>query len=283
MVESKVLLDVRGVSRTFQGFAKDPVVALDDVYLRVPEGQITGLVGESGSGTSTLLRCIVGLDKPDGGTITFDGMEVARLRKAELARFRREVQLVFQDPTASLNPRMTVEELVTEGLLVHQLVTTAAGRRERAAELLRKVGLDERDLDRYPKSFSGGQRQRIAIARALAVEPRLLVCDEPVSSLDVSVQAQILNLLQDMQESLGLTILFVSHDLAVVRQLCAHIAVLQRGTIVEEGETARVLSEPKHQYTRSLLDAVPVPEPRAARAKIEAFASVGAGLAAEEE
>jgi ABC-type oligopeptide transport system ATPase subunit len=283
MAGSDILLDIRGVGRTFQGFAKDPVVALDEVYLRVPEGQITGLVGESGSGKSTLLRCVMGLDKPDTGTIIFDGLDVARARKKDLARIRRQVQLVFQDPTASLNPRMTVQELVTEGLLVHKLVTTAAGRRARAVELLHKVGLDERDLDRYPKSFSGGQRQRIAIARALAVEPRLLVCDEPVSSLDVSVQAQILNLLQDMQESLGLTILFVSHDLAVVRQLCSHIAVLQRGTIVEEGETARVLDEPKHEYTRSLLDAVPVPDPRVARAKIQAFASVGAGPAAERE
>ncbi|GAA1850370.1 ATP-binding cassette domain-containing protein [Pseudonocardia ailaonensis] len=253
------LLELKGVDVTFRSFARPPVTALDDVYLRVPEGEITGLVGESGSGKSTALRCCVGLQRPDDGFVTYDGIDVVRPRGAARRRLRREIQLVYQDPTASLDPRMTVQQIVSEGMAVHGLYR--GGRRDRVAELLEAVGLDARDLDRYPRSFSGGQRQRIAIARALAVEPRLLVCDEPVSSLDVSVQAQILNLLQDMQESLGLTILFVAHDLAVVRQICARVAVLHRGRIVEEGPADQVLVAPREEYTRALLDAVPVPDP----------------------
>jgi ABC-type glutathione transport system ATPase component len=262
------LLELRGVSKTFHAFGREPVRALDEAYLRVPEGEITGLVGESGSGKSTMLRCIMGLERPDGGQVSYDGVDVTRARRAETRRLRREIQLVFQDPTASLNPRMTVAELIGEGLIVHRLVAGAAARRARAAELLELVGLDERDVDRYPRSFSGGQRQRIAIARALAVQPRLLICDEPVSSLDVSVQAQILNLLQDMRETLGLTILFVSHDLAVVRQICTSVAVLSAGAVVEEGEAAAVLTAPRHPYTQALLAAVPVPDPRVARERI---------------
>jgi oligopeptide transport system ATP-binding protein len=264
------LLELSGVSKTFHTFGREPVIALNDVYLRVPEGEITGLVGESGSGKSTILRCIMGLDKPDSGFIKYDGIEISRAKGADLRRLRREIQLVFQDPTASLNPRMTVQELVTEGLIVHKLAGSASGRRDRAVQLLDLVGLDSRDLRRYPRSFSGGQRQRIAIARALAVEPKLLVCDEPVSSLDVSVQAQILNLLQDMQETLGLTILFVSHDLAVVRQICEGIAVLSAGELVEEGSAREVLSAPRAEYTKALLAAVPVPDPAVARARTRA-------------
>ncbi|MCF7552733.1 ATP-binding cassette domain-containing protein [Pseudonocardia sp. WMMC193] len=253
------LLEMRAVDVTFRSFGRAPVTALDDVYLRVEEGTITGLVGESGSGKTTALRCCVGLQRPDDGEVVYDGVDVVRARGAERKRLRREIQLVHQDPTSSLDPRMTVQQIVSEGMAVHGL--HPKGRRDRVAELLESVGLDARDLDRYPRSFSGGQRQRIAIARALAVEPRLLVCDEPVSALDVSVQAQILNLLQDMQESLGLTILFVAHDLAVVRQICAQVTVLHNGRLVEEGPADAVLGAPREAYTRALLAAVPVPDP----------------------
>jgi ABC-type glutathione transport system ATPase component len=266
-------LELRGVSKTFRALGREPVTALDDVYLRVPAGQITGLVGESGSGKSTLIRCVMGLERPDRGWISYDGQNLGELDARARRRIRREVQLVFQDPTSSLNPRMTVAELVGEGLVAHGLVTGRAARRERVRELVRMVGLDDRDLDRHPRSFSGGQRQRIAIARALAVGPSLLVCDEPVSALDVSVQAQVLNLLQDSQRDLGLTILFIAHDLAVVHQICSTVAVISSGRIVEEGDADVVLGQPKHEYTRSLLAAVPQPDPALARQRARWLAS----------
>lgn len=259
-------LELRGVSKTFTSFGRPPVVALDDVHMTVPEGKIAGLVGESGSGKSTLIRCIMGLERPGAGHIEYRGIDVLGARGATLRDIRRETQLVFQDPTASLNPRMTVEQLVGEGLIVHNLAPSSRARRERVIEVLQLVGLDKRDLGRYPRSFSGGQRQRIAIARALAVEPRILVCDEPVSSLDVSVQAQVLNLLQDMQERLGLTVLFVAHDLAVINQICSEVRVIETGRIVESGPTRSVLSHPSNDYTKSLLSAIPVPDPGVARA-----------------
>jgi ABC-type glutathione transport system ATPase component len=259
------LLELKGVSKTYRSLRQEPVVALKEVYLRVEAGTITGLVGESGSGKTTIIRTIMGLEKPDSGWITYNGENIDGLRGTALRRMRREIQLVFQDPTSSLNPRMTVEQLVGEGLVVHDLVQGRTQRRDRVVELLNMVGLDERDLARHPRSFSGGQRQRIAIARALAVEPKVLVCDEPVSALDVSVQAQVLNLLQDMQEELGLTILFIAHDLAVVKQICSQVAVISSGQIVEEGPAETILSTPTHEYTKSLLAAVPVPDPVVAR------------------
>jgi oligopeptide transport system ATP-binding protein len=260
------LLEVEQLTKTFRSLGRQPVTVLRDVDLQVDRGQITGLVGESGSGKTTLIRCIMGLETPDRGSIYYEGVDLVRAGRSQRQRTRREIQLVFQDPTASLNPRMTVDQLVGEGIRVHKLRPSAASRRDRVVELLGLVGLSERDLHRYPRSFSGGQRQRIAIARALAVEPKVLVCDEPVSSLDVSVQAQVLNLLQDMQEELGLTILFVAHDLAVVRQICSKLAVIEGGRVVEKGDAAVVLSEPQHAYTKSLLAAVPIPDPTAARA-----------------
>lgn len=256
-----VVLSVQGVSKTFHAVGKPPVHALDDVSLAIGEGETFGLVGESGSGKSTLIRCIVKLEHPDSGRITYDGLDVIRARGANLGRFRREVQMVFQDPHSSLNPRMTIEELVAEGMLVHKLERSAAARRERVGELLSMVGLSPRDMRRYPHSFSGGQRQRIAIARALAVRPRLLVCDEPVSALDVSVQAQVINLLVDMQAQLGLTMLFIAHNLAIVRQICQQVAVISGGKIVEQGSTEAIFAAPQHPYTRDLLDAVPIPDP----------------------
>jgi ABC-type oligopeptide transport system ATPase subunit len=255
------MLVVDDLSKTFKALGRERVVALDHVSFTVPQGTITGVVGESGSGKSTLVRCIMGLEKADSGVIRYDGLDVGAADRAQLRRLRREVQLVFQDPSSSLNPRMSVYDLVGEGMLVHKLYPTEAKRRERVVEILESVGLGSIDMDRRPRSLSGGQRQRVAIARALAVGPRLLVCDEPVSSLDVSVQAQVLNLLQDMQEQLGLTILFVAHDLAVVRQVCSEVVVINAGRIVEQGPAEAVLTTPREEYTKALLRAVPIPDP----------------------
>ncbi|MBT8161799.1 MULTISPECIES: ABC transporter ATP-binding protein [Arthrobacter] len=263
------LLELRDVCKTFHAFGREPVKALRDINLTVEEGTITGLVGESGSGKTTIIKSIMGLEKPTSGTITYDGINIPEAKGDELRRVRREVQFVFQDPTSSLNPRMTVEKLVGEGLLVHKLETDRSRRRARVADLLTMVGLSDRDLDRHPRSFSGGQRQRIAIARALAIGPKLLICDEPVSALDVSVQAQVLNLLQDMQEELGFTVLFIAHDLAVVRQICSRVAVIQSGQIVEEGPSETVLANPTHPYTQALLRAVPNPNPTVARQRAQ--------------
>jgi oligopeptide transport system ATP-binding protein len=259
------LLILEDVVKTFRTGGGTHVTALDHVSMIVPEGQITGLVGESGTGKTTLIRCIMGLTKPDSGSVDFDRIDVPNARGAALQRLRREVQMVFQDPSSSLNPRMSVGQLVEEGMIVHRLFPTAAQRRDRVVELLEAVGLNSVDLNRLPRTFSGGQRQRIAIARALAVVPRLLVCDEPVSSLDVSVQAQVLNLLQDMQEELGLTVLFVAHDLAVIRQVCSTVAVIQAGRIIESAPADELFTNPQHDYTRALLDAVPVPDPNGRR------------------
>jgi oligopeptide transport system ATP-binding protein len=267
VTSGETLLDLRGLSKTYRAIGREPVVALDDVYLRVPRGEITCLVGESGSGKSTTIRCILGLERPDAGWIEYDGTRLDGGGHG-LGRVRhREIQVVFQDPTASLNPRMTAGDLIAEGLIVHGLATTKAARAERVAELMTTVGLDPAAAGRRPRSFSGGQRQRIAIARALAVEPKLLICDEAVSALDVSVQAQILNLLMDMRDQLGLTVLFVAHDLAIVHQIASRVVVLRAGRVVEEGVCADVFADPQHEYTRALLDAVPVPEPALARAR----------------
>jgi oligopeptide transport system ATP-binding protein len=257
------LLEVRELRKSY-GTRRNRREVLHDVALDVPAGRSTGLVGESGSGKSTLIRCILGLSKPDSGTITYDGDDVVNPTKPVLRRFRRDVQLVFQDPYSSLNPRMTVEQLVSEGLQIAK-TGTVASRRAAVLETLERVGLSAADLDRYPRSFSGGQRQRIAIARALVMQPRLLVCDEPVSALDVSVQAQILNLLQQLQQDLNLSILFVAHDLAVVNLLCDTVAVLDQGRVVETGPCTEVFTAPRDPYTQALIAAVPSPDPRSGR------------------
>ena len=225
------LLGVEGVTKSFGRNGRRSVQALRGVSISVEEGEAVGLVGESGSGKSTLTRCVMRLETPDIGEVTYDGINVLRAKGADLKRFRREVQMIFQDPYSSLNPRMTVEQLVSEGMLVHRLEKSARARRERVLELLAMVGLDPAASSRYPRFFSGGQRQRVAIPRSLAVRPRLLVCDEPVSALDVSVQAQVMNVLVDMQASLGLSILFIAHNLAVVRYLCRRVAVISAGEI----------------------------------------------------
>jgi oligopeptide transport system ATP-binding protein len=242
----------------------DHVKAVDDVSFSIEEGETLGLVGESGSGKSTTGYCVLQLLKPTAGTVTFMGKDLTTLGGSELREMRREMQIVFQDPYSSLNPRMTVGGIVGEPLAVHG-IGTRSSREARVRELLETVGFNPDFTNRYPHEFSGGQRQRIGIARALALNPRLIVCDEPVSALDVSIQAQILNLLKDLQRDLGLAYLFVAHDLAVVRAMSDRIAVMNKGKIVEMGPARDVYSNPQEDYTKALLAAVPVPDPRRMR------------------
>ncbi|WP_432974769.1 ATP-binding cassette domain-containing protein [Dactylosporangium sp. CA-233914] len=239
--------------------------SVDGVSLRVREGESFGLVGESGSGKTTTARAILRLCDPARGTIRFDGRDITRLRRRELRALRREMQLVYQDPQASLDPRMTVRQLVEEALLIHDRRLDRAGRLTRVRELLAQVGLGDDQLGAKPGSLSGGQLQRVAIARALAPRPRLLVCDEVVSALDVSVQAQILNLLKDLQQRLGLTLIFISHDLGVISYLCDRVAVMLNGRIVELGPTPEIIGHATQEYTRELILSCPDPDPRAGR------------------
>jgi oligopeptide transport system ATP-binding protein len=240
------------------------VKAVDGVSFDIPEGETLGLVGESGSGKSTTGYCILQLMKPTSGSIRFMGKELTELGREDLRRMRREMQIVFQDPYASLDPRMTVGGIVSEPLEVHG-IGTRRSRSETVRKLLDIVGFNPNFTNRYPHEFSGGQRQRIGIARALALNPKLIVCDEPVSALDVSIQAQILNLLKDLQRDFGLTYLFISHDLAVVRAMSDRIAVMNQGKLVEIGEAEQIYTSPKDEYTKALFTAVPVPDPRRQR------------------
>jgi ABC-type oligopeptide transport system ATPase subunit len=232
------------------------VRALDGISLRIRSGESVGIVGESGSGKTTLARALTGLAQPTSGEVRVEGRSVSDWLRAERRTFRRRVQMIFQDPYGSLNPRLTVRQTLAEVLRVHRLVPRGA-EDARIGALLRAVGLDPSCADRHPHEFSGGQRQRIGIARALAVEPSLLIADEPVSALDVSVQAQVLNVLRDLHASRGLTLLLIAHDLAAVRYVCERIVVMHRGRIVEDGSADEVLEAPRHEYTRQLLDAVP--------------------------
>jgi len=243
------------------------VKAVDGVSFSVDAGKTLALVGESGCGKSTVSRLVLRLIEPDSGHIRFEGRDLLALDANQLRAFRRDAQIIFQDPYASLNPRMTVGQILTEPLALHELVPPA-GRRERVEELLGLVGLEPRFARRYPHEFSGGQRQRIAIARALAVEPKLIICDEPVSALDVSIRSQILNLLRDLQHRLGLAYIFVSHDLAVVKHIADRVAVMNLGGIVETAEAEALFASPRHPYSRALLSAIPVPKPRAKRSRI---------------
>ena len=243
------------------------VRAVDGVSFTIEEGETFGLVGESGSGKTTTGRCILRLIEPTSGDVRFRGEDVLRFSRARLRQARRDMQIVFQDPFSSLNPRMRVGDIVEEPLIIHR-VGARPQRKARVAELFELVGLDPSQLTRYPHQFSGGQRQRIGLARALALNPSLVIADEPVSALDVSVQAQVINLLMDLQERLKLTYLFIAHDLRLVRHICSRVAVMYLGRIVEMGEAEAIFAAPAHPYTRALLSAIPVPDPTAPRQRV---------------
>lgn len=257
------LLEIRDLTKvfplgesTFGGGARGEVRAVDGVSLEIHSGETLGLVGESGSGKSTLGRLVLRLIEPTSGSIGFEGRDLLAASHGEMRRLRRDMQIIFQDPFGSLDPRMRVEDVIGEPLIIHEKLSLAT-RRIRVAELLRAVGLDESALRRFPHEFSGGQRQRIVIARALALRPKFIVADEPVSALDVSVGAQIVNLMAQLQREFGLTYLFISHSMPVVRYLATRIAVMYRGKIVEVGTTEQITEQPQHPYTRSLLEATP--------------------------
>ena len=247
---------------------KAHVRAVDDVSFSIAPGETLGLVGESGCGKTTLGRAIVKLVQPTAGRVEFDGNDVARTHGRDLKAVRRGLQMMFQDPVSSLNPRLTVQDIICEALEIHKIGEDFSARRNRVRELLKNVGLNETYGERYPHEFSGGQRQRIGIARALAVEPKLIVCDEPVSALDVSVQAQIINLLQDLQAQRGLAYLFIAHDLAVVKHISQRVMVMYLGKVVELGPARDVVESPKHPYTQALISAVPVVDPDSKRQRI---------------
>ncbi|HEX6206173.1 MAG TPA: ATP-binding cassette domain-containing protein [Solirubrobacterales bacterium] len=242
----------------------DQVRAVDGISFEVERGETLGLVGESGSGKSTACRAVLQLTKPTSGSVKFEGREIAGLGRRQMTPLRREMQMIFQDPYASLNPRKRIGQIVGDPLK-RQGVASGSALRRQVQELLERVGLSAEHYNRFPHEFSGGQRQRVGIARALALKPKLVICDEPVSALDVSIQAQIVNLLDDLQDELGLAYLFVAHDIGVVRHIADRIAVMNEGRIVEQGSADQVCEQPKHEYTKKLLAAVPIPDPKESR------------------
>ena len=258
----KKLVEVKHLKQYF-GSKKNVVKAIDDISFEIFEGETFGLVGESGSGKSTTGRALLRLYKPTDGEILFEGKDIANLKKGkELLEFRKEAQMIFQDPYASLDGRMKVRDIIAEGIDIHGIAKTAEERDAMVDELLETVGLNKEHANRYPHEFSGGQRQRIGIARALAVNPKFIVCDEAISALDVSIQAQIVNLLKRLQKEIGLTYLFIAHDLSMVKYISDRIAVMYRGRIVELGSAECVYNNPQHPYTKSILSAIPLPDPR---------------------
>jgi len=262
------LVEVRHLVKYFPIENSDDVVkAVDDVSFDIVGGETLGLVGESGCGKSTVGRCLLRLHEPTSGEVLFEGRHIVGLSNSEMQGLRREMQIIFQDPYASLNPRMSILSIVSEPLKIHG-VSNKQERIDRVADLLSKVGLDPKYMHRYPHEFSGGQRQRIGIARALALNPKLIICDEPVSALDVSVQAQVVNLLQDLQAEFGLTYLFISHGLAVVEHISNRVAVMYLGKIVEIADSIDLYENPLHPYTKALLSAIPVPDPKKKRERI---------------
>ena len=268
MTNEKNLLEVKNLKQHFSipnGFLKSLTLkAVDDVSFNIKEGETLGLVGESGCGKTTVGRSILQLYKPTAGEVWFDGKEIKS--KESIAEFRKKAQMVFQDPYSSLDPRMTVSDIIGEPLDVHKMFASKAEREEKIQHLMSTVGLSSEHASRYAHEFSGGQRQRIGIARALAVDPKFIVCDEPVSALDVSIQAQIVNMFEDLQSKLGLTYLFIAHDLLVVKHISSRIAVMYLGKLIEIGGADEIYHHPAHPYTISLLSAVPVPDPKIARA-----------------
>ena len=271
MGEREILVSIEHLSTWFNTgtglLNKKTVKAVDDISLDIYRGEIFGLVGESGCGKSTLGRTLVKLHEPTAGRILVNGKDVSKLSSAELKSFRKSVQLIFQDPYASLNPRMTVGEIIREPMVIHHLYESREEQDEKAAELLRLVGLRPDHIRRYPHEFSGGQRQRIAIARTLALSPEFILCDEPISALDVSIQAQIINLLRQIQRELGITYLFISHDLSMVQYISDRIGVMYLGQIVELGDSRDLYNKPLHPYTQALVSAVPPPDPEAGKTK----------------
>jgi len=260
--EKKKLVEVKHLKQYF-GTKKNAVKAIDDISFDIYEGETFGLVGESGSGKSTTGRALLRLYQPTDGEILFEGKDIATLTKGkELLEFRKEAQMIFQDPYASLDSRMKVRDIIAEGIDIHHLAATKEERNQMVDELLETVGLNREHANRYPHEFSGGQRQRIGIARALALNPKFIVCDEAISALDVSIQAQIVNLLKKLQKEKGLTYLFIAHDLSMVKYISDRIAVMYRGRIVEMGSAECVYTNPQHAYTKSLLSAIPLPDPR---------------------
>ena len=260
-MSKRKLVEVKGLKCYFGSSSKQVVKAVDDISFEIFEGETFGLVGESGSGKSTTGRSILRLNDATDGQILFDGKEIPTKTK-ELKNFRKQAQMIFQDPYASLNGRMKVRDIIAEGMDIHGIVKTRAERDAKVNELLKMVGLNPEHANRYPHEFSGGQRQRIGIARALAVNPRFIVCDEPISALDVSIQAQIVNLLKQLQKEQQLTYLFIAHDLSMVKYISDRIAVMYQGKIVELGTADAVYHQPFHPYTKSLLSAIPLPDPQ---------------------
>ncbi|MCA1296481.1 ATP-binding cassette domain-containing protein [Paenibacillus sp. alder61] len=256
------LIEVKSLKQYFDLGRGRVLKAVDDISFSIREGETLGVVGESGSGKSTTGRAILRLHQPTGGEILYRGMAINRMTRAEMKTLRRDMQIIFQDPYASLNPRLKVLDIIGEALDVHKLAGSRAERRKRVEELLDQVGLNPSSAERYPHEFSGGQRQRIGIARALAVNPKFIVCDEPLSALDVSIQSQIVQLLEELQRRLGLTYLFIAHDLSMVKHISDRVAVMYRGRIVELAESEELYSNPLHAYTKSLLSAIPLPDPK---------------------
>jgi oligopeptide transport system ATP-binding protein len=271
---NETLLQVRNLRKYFdikRGFfwgEKAKVHAVDGVSFDLMHGETLGLVGESGCGKSTTGRLILRLIEPTSGDVTFENVPIFQSDKSQMRRLRQKMQIIFQDPYSSLNPRMTVEQIVGEGIVIHKLCQTRAERRERVADLLQKVGLSPDHMHRYPHEFSGGQRQRVGIARALAVKPKLIIADEPISALDVSIQAQVINLLEDLQEQFDLTYLFIAHDLRVVEHISDRVAVMYLGQIVELSDGQDIYAKPLHPYTEALLSAIPIPDPTTKRQRI---------------
>ena len=260
-MSEKTLLEVEGLKKYFQVGKGQTLKAVDDISFQIKKGQTLGLVGESGCGKTTVGRTLLRIYEPDAGKILFDGKDISRVSKKEAKELTRRMQMVFQDPYASLNPFFTVGEIVEEGMKIHKMYHSEAERMERVYELLEMVGLNKDHANRFPHEFSGGQRQRVGIARALALNPEFIVCDEPISALDVSIQAQVVNMLMKFQEEMDLTYLFIAHDLSMVRHIADQTAVMYLGTMVEYGSTRDVYEHPVHPYTRGLLSAVPVADP----------------------